>query len=185
MWDCLVHPIIQTTCLFFQQLLVNLCYICLSHHCYWERESLSVQHMSVSSQRLNAVMVNPWAFCLSKHPWWDILWQDTSGEYLLTWWELWEAKEPPSNKVQLKLEVWIDLWHLLPNKDRDQRLLKVDFYNAGISYYMRMPTNSPLVDPKGEKPAQLCKEGDNIVKPTFPMTEIQLSCWEGWVCVLE
>ena len=30
--------------------------------------------------------------------------------------ELWETKEHLSNKVLLKSEVWIDLWHILPEK---------------------------------------------------------------------
>ena len=66
-----------------------------------------------TAKGLNTAMADSWAPSLPKHPQWDPLWQETNKEFLPTCWELWKAKEPSSNKVQLELEVWIDLWHVL------------------------------------------------------------------------
>ena len=54
---------------------------------------------------LNAVMVDPLPPCLPNIPDEILLQWDTDEEYLATCLEQWEAKEPPSNKAQLELEV--------------------------------------------------------------------------------
>ena len=59
-------------------------------------------------------MADPWAPGLPKHPWQDLLHQDSAEECLPTCWELWEAKEHPSNMVPLESKVWIDWWHVPP-----------------------------------------------------------------------
>ena len=63
---------------------------------------------------LNADMADPWAHGLPKHPQPDLLWWDTTKEHLPTCWELWEAKEPPSNMEPPEVNVWVDHWHVLP-----------------------------------------------------------------------
>ena len=45
------------------------------------------------------------------------------------------------------------------------------YNNAVIDWYIRMPTDAPLVEPNTETPLGLCKEEDAILKPTFPMVD--------------
>ena len=65
----------------------------------------------LATKGLNTVIADPWTPGLMKHPWQDLLWWNTNEECLPACWELLEAKEPPSNKMQW--EVRVDLWHTL------------------------------------------------------------------------
>ena len=50
----------------------------------------------------------------------------------------------------------------------------VDFpkcHTADIELHVRMPTYSPLVDPKFEMLLQLCREEDATLEPIFPITD--------------
>ena len=103
--------------------------------------------------------------------------KDMDEKCLLTYWELWKVKMPPSNKVQMELDVWTDLWHpLLETQTELVELMQkeeistspdmlkdgwkhsspwlpevVDFprcNNADSDLYMRMPTDPSLTDQK-------------------------------------
>ena len=43
--------------------------------------------------------------------------------------------------------------------------------NADIDWYVRMPSDPPLVDPKVERLLQLYKEEDITAKPTFSVID--------------
>ena len=58
-------------------------------------------------------MADSWAPGLLKHPQ-DLLQWSTVEEHLPICWELWGAKEPPSNMVPPESNIWVDLWHVLP-----------------------------------------------------------------------
>ena len=101
---------------YFPTLPVDFYCICPNCSCNcltdWGREPLSVQHTSLSSQRVKCSDGRPLAPGLPTHLWWDLLQWDTTKEHLPTCWELWEAKEPPSSMVPLESEAWIGLWHV-------------------------------------------------------------------------
>ena len=77
------------------------------NHCLWST-------CLCATKGLNAMMADTWVLSPPKYSWWDLLWWNTNQECLPKCWELWRASKPPSNKVQLVLEVWIYLWHVLP-----------------------------------------------------------------------
>ena len=118
-YGILWYPLLSTPiCPFLPTLLVDLWCRCLScpHHCLtdWGREPQSTQHTSMSSQRVKC------RYGLKKHSpgWWD-----SAKDCLPTCWELWKAKEPPSNMVPPESKVWVDLWHLLPETLTKQKEL--------------------------------------------------------------
>ena len=45
--------------------------------------------------------------------------------------------------------------------------------NADIDWYVRKPTNPPLVDPKVEMLPELCQEEGVTLEPTVSMIDIQ------------
>ena len=134
-------------------------------------------------------MADPWAHGLLKHLWGDPSWWDISEECLQTCWELEKAKEPPSNMVPLESKVLTDMWHVLPDtwteaeelmwgeerhnlpdtsKDgwmhstsRPQDVVHFPWCNtADTTWYMRLPTDPPLVEPKVEMQLGQCEEED-------------------------
>ena len=74
---------------------------CLHSTCCW------------AAKGLNADIADPWAPGLPKHPWQDLLEEGTAEEHLPACWELWEAKEPPSNMEPPEVNVWVNHWHVL------------------------------------------------------------------------
>ena len=54
--------------------------------------------------------------------------------------------------------------------------------DADIDWYMRMPTNPPLVDSWVEMPLKLCEEEDVILDPIPSETDNQLLHWDVKVC---
>ena len=56
-----------------------------------------------AAKGLNAVTIDPWVFSLLKHPWWDVLQQDTDEECLPTCSELWEAMESPIQQGAIRI----------------------------------------------------------------------------------
>ena len=117
-FHCLVQPLKHINLPILSTLFVNLCCRCLSHLCHCltgrGRESLSVQHTSLSSQRdicrnTRPLSTQPTNTCLIRfftigHQW------GMSSNMLRTV----KSKGPASNKVWLKWKVWTDLWHVLP-----------------------------------------------------------------------
>ena len=85
--------------------------------------------------------------------------------------------------------------HNLPDTSKDgwkhsspKPPVVVDFpwYNsARIEWYGRLPTDPPLVDPKGEKPLGLCEREDATLDAADHMTNNQLQHWDGCECMLE
>ena len=57
--------------------------------------------------------------------------------------------------------------------------------NADTDWYVRMPTDSPLVAPKSEMPFELCKDEEDILEPTIFSIDSLLPHWERCVCMLE
>ena len=78
------------------------------------KRTLSVQHTSLSSQRVKCRYGRPLSTWPLKQPWWDLVCWDSAEEGLPTCSELKETKEPPSNLVPKETNVWVDLWHVLP-----------------------------------------------------------------------
>ena len=69
-----------------------------------------------------------------------------------------------------------------------QRLLEVmdsPESNNAMWQYVRMPTNPPPGDPKGEMLLKLCEGEDATLAPISPKTDYQLPHWDGHVCMLE
>ena len=120
-----------------------------------------------------------------------------SGECLPTFYRLLEATEPPSNNMPLEWEAWIDLWQILPGtwtepgekkqKEGIYNLLNMSkgvwkqtmprlqgvvdfprFNRTDIEWYIRMPTDPSLVDPKEEMKPKLCEETGASLEPSFP-----------------
>ena len=52
---------------------------------------------------------------------------------------------------------------------------------ADIDWYVRMPKDPPLVDPKDEMQLELCKEAGSNLKAMFP--EGELASTLSWVCM--
>ena len=111
--------------------------------------------------------------------------------------EKWEAEELPTNKAQWEWEVWIDLWHGLPEtwteveklmqeeemcnssdtskdswKCSTPRFLEVTDWlrcsNFYVDWYMKMLANSSPVDPKVEIMLEQYKKENAILKPISP-----------------
>ena len=61
-----------------------------------------------AAKGLNADITDPWSPGLLKHPQQDLLQWDTAEEHLPACWELWEAKEPPSNMEPPEVNVRVD-----------------------------------------------------------------------------
>ena len=66
----------------------------------------------LAAKVLKVLMVDSWVPNLLKHPQQDLTIGNQWRIYA-SHWELYEAKAPQSNKVQLEVEVWIDLWDIL------------------------------------------------------------------------
>ena len=130
---------------------------------------------------LNVALADPWTAGLLKHPWWDPVQLENNMEFLPACWKLWEAKEFPSNKKSLEWEVWTNLvTYSARNLDKTRginasRLLEgMDFpeCNKGnIDWYVRMPTDPPLVVPKARKLPGQCDDGYVNLGLAFPMIE--------------
>ena len=63
-----------------------------------------------AAKELNAVMTDPWALSPLNHPWWDLLQYNEESSIVL---KTVGSQGVYNNKVQLDLEFWIDLWHVL------------------------------------------------------------------------
>ena len=101
----------------FQTLLVNFCCRCFCHPCHCQtdqgREALSVQHTSLSGQRVKCSNCRHLSTQPSEKSWWALLQWNTNEEHLWIC-QLWETKVPLSDKVPPEFDVWIDLWYDLP-----------------------------------------------------------------------
>ena len=115
-WHCLVDPLKHTNLPILSNTAGKLTCWPLSHphHCLKdeERESLPVNTHPWAGIGLNIVKEDPLAPGLPKYPWWHFLPQHNDDKCLQTGWRQWEAKNPPPNKVQLELEVCINLLHV-------------------------------------------------------------------------
>ena len=122
------------------------------HHClkHQGREPSSVQHTSLRSQSVNCSHDRPLRPGLLKHPQQDPLKWDTNEECLPTCWELWEARELPSNKESLEWKVCIDLWHIPPEtwREPEKLILEEETHNSPETVRDCL-THSTLRLPKG------------------------------------
>ena len=93
-----------------------------------------------------------------------------------TWTELGEAiqKEEVHNSPDMPRDDWICLIPRLPELVGLPRFQRTD-----IDWYMRMPTDPPLVNPKVEMLLELCDEEDATLKLTFLFIVSQLPHWDG------
>ena len=57
--------------------------------------------------------------------------------------------------------------------------------NADVDWYVRMPTDPPLFDPKVEMLPELFEREGATLEPTFPMIDSQLVHWDRYICMLE
>ena len=101
--------------------------------------------------------------------------------------------------MQLEWEVWIDLWHFMPEtwtelgelmqeethnsyhmskggwKHSTPRFPEVVYFpkcnNADIDWYVRMPTDPSLVGPKIETMTAVYEEEGGTLDPAFPMID--------------
>ena len=100
---CIFMYCYKPNCLTGIALLVNSCWRGLNHphHCLadWEREPLSAQHTSLSSQRIKCSNGRPYPPGLPTHPWSDFFMIGLHKECLPT---CCEDRQPPSNKVPLE-----------------------------------------------------------------------------------